>query len=79
MSRHGRRAFPRKEWGYVRCKLDRGSAEPAAVCERDAVDPVPAGGVCGQCVGVLQRCDRTHIHDLFPAVHPAVRGELSYS
>lgn len=69
LSRHGLRAFPREECGRVRRQLDSSGAEQAAVRQRDAVDPVPAGGVCGQCVGVLQRGDRTHIHVLLSALH----------
>lgn len=76
-SRHGHRALPREECGCVRRQLD--GSGPAAVRQRDAVDPVPAGGVCGQRVGVLERGHRTRIHVLFPAVHFAVRriGEIS--
>lgn len=40
--------------------------------ERDAVDPLPAGGVRGQRVGVQQRGDRARIHVLLPAVHVTV-------
>lgn len=69
VSSHGHSALPREDCGRGRRQLDRPSAP---VCQRDAVDPLPAGGVCGQCVGVLQRGDRAHIHVLFSAVHFAV-------
>lgn len=72
-SGHGHRALPREECGCIRRQLDSSGAGPVAVCQRDAVDPVPAGGVCGQRVGVLERGHRTRIHVLFPAVHFAVR------
>lgn len=72
-SRHGICSPARAGGGCIRRQLERPGSGSAAVCERDAVDPLPAGGVCGQRVGVLQRGDRTHLHVLFPAVHPPVR------
>lgn len=72
LSGHGHGAIPGEECGRGRRRrrqLDGSGAGPASVRQRDALDPLPAGGVCGQCVGVLQRGDRTHIHVLFPAVH----------
>lgn len=63
---HGHGALSREDWGRGRRQLDRSGA---AVRQRDTVDPLPAGGVCGQRVGVLQRGDRAHIHAVFPAVH----------
>lgn len=74
VSRHGHSAPPRQECGLAQCQLDSSRAGLAAVCQRDPVDPVSAGGVCGQCVGVLQRGYRTHIHVLFSALHFAVRS-----
>ncbi|XP_054867817.1 lysosomal amino acid transporter 1 homolog isoform X1 [Amphiprion ocellaris] len=72
VSPHGHRAFPREECRRGRRQLDRSGSGQAAVCQRDPVDPLPAGGVCGQHLGVLQRGHRTHIHVLFSAVHFAV-------
>lgn len=72
---HGHRALPREECGRGRRQLDPSCAGQAALCQRDPVDPLPAGGVCGQCVGVLQRGDRARIHVLLPAVHFTVSDD----
>jgi len=73
--RHGHRAVPREECGRG-CQLDGCGAGPAGVRQRNPVDPLPVGGVCGECVGVLQRGDRSRVHVLLPAVRSAVSNVM---
>lgn len=57
----------------VRGQLELSSTGPPTVCERDAVDPPPAGGVCGQPLGVQQCAPGSGLHVLLPALHLPVR------
>lgn len=73
-SRHGLPTPARPSGGRcARCEPELCGARPAAVRERDAVDPAPAGGVRGQPLGVQQRAPGSGLHALLPALHPTVR------
>lgn len=77
--RHGLRSVPGgEECGRGR-QLDGSSAGPAGVRQRDAVDPLPVGGVRGQRVGVLQRGDWSRIHVLLSVVHSAVSNHTVFA
>lgn len=74
-SRHG---LPTTAWPGdgrgVQSQLELSGAQLASVCERDAVDPPSAAGVCRQPVGV-QQCDSgSGLHVLLPALHLPVRS-----
>lgn len=73
-SRHGLPTIARPSGGRcVRGQLDLPGVGPAAVCERDAVDPPSAGGVCGQPLGIQQCGPGSGLHVLLPALHLPVR------
>ena len=71
---HGDHPLPR-EGGRRRghgSEFQQPDPERAVLRERDGVDPVPAGGMRGQRLGILERHHRTDLHVLFSSIHFAV-------